>query len=157
MVLAFSYTAPILPHLYWPDIEVGEIADFTYDCYADVVAGGVIDPVISATFATNPSGAGEVVASDLTVTVVGKAVNVTVWLSDATVPGRTYIHRLTITTLQGRTLVFLIGQVVDPFLETVPIPPAPTPTFGTPIVWPAQPATNPFTVDFTVQFGAGGD
>lgn len=136
MVLAFGFVPPDLPHLYWPNIEVGETADFTYDCYADVVIDGVIDPVVAATFATNPSGTGEVVASDITVTVVGAAVNVTVWLSGATVAGRTYAHRLTITTGGGRTLVFLIGQVVEPVLETVPIPPAETPAFGTPVNWP---------------------
>lgn len=135
-VLAFGYTTPILPDLYWPNIEVGEHADFTYDAYADVVIGGIIDPVISASFATNPSGAGEIVASNLTVTVIGKSVNVTVWLSGATVPGRTYVHRLTITTLQGRTLVFLIGQVVDPVLAIPPVPPAPSPAFGTAVSWP---------------------
>lgn len=134
MVLAFGFTPPDLPDIYWPNLEVGETADFTYDAYADVVINGVIDPVVAATFATGPSG--EIVASRLTVTVVGAAVNVTVWLSGATVPGRTYVHRLTITTAAGRTLVFLIGQVVDPVLETVPIPPAATPAFGTPIVWP---------------------
>lgn len=136
-VLAFGFTPPDLPDLFWPNIEVGETADFTYDCYADVVIAGVVDPVVSATFATNPSGTGEVIASDLTVTVVGKSINVTVWLSGATVSGRTYIHRLTITTLQGRTLVFLIGQVVDPVLETIPVQPALIPAFGTAIAWPA--------------------
>lgn len=134
MVLAFGFTPPDLPDIYWPNLEVGETADFTYDAYADVVINGVIDPVVAATFAISPSG--EIVASRLTVTVVGAAVNVTVWLSGATIPGRTYVHRLTITTAAGRTLVFLIGQVVDPVLETVPIPPAATPAFGTPIVWP---------------------
>lgn len=134
MVLAFGFTPPDLPDIYWPNLELGETADFTYDAYADVVINGVIDPVVAATFATQPSG--EIVASRLTVTVVGAAVNVTVWLSGATIPGRTYVHRVTITTAAGRTLVFLIGQVVDPVLETVPIPPAATPAFGTPIVWP---------------------
>lgn len=153
-VLAFGFIPPVLPSLFWPDIQVWETADFTYDCYADVVIDGVIDPVVAASFAANPSGSGEVFASDLTVTQVGKAVNVTVWLSGANVPGRTYVYRLTIATAGGRTLVFLIGQVVGPVLESMPVPPAASPTFGTSIVWPAG-APDPFTVDFTAQFGAG--
>lgn len=123
---------PLIPDVFWPVKEPGETADFSYDATADITnADGTIDPITGVTFATEPSGTGEISSSRLT-----QATNiVTVWLASG-VPGRNYIHRLLITTAAGRTFEILIGQVCDATLATDPVPASPSPGFGPPISWP---------------------
>lgn len=133
--LGFNICMPDLPTEFWPEITLGETATFTYDATADVTNNGVVDPIVSATFATMPSGAGELVASSLTVASANGVWLLTVKLSGG-VAGRTYTHKLTFTTQGGQVLPILIGQVCNPVLAVPPIAPAPSPFFGTPTNWP---------------------
>lgn len=123
---------PTIPDIFWPVKEPSETADFSYDATADITnTGGFVDPITAVTFATEPSGSGEITYSQLT-----QSSNViTVWLASG-VPGRNYIHRLLITTAAGRTFEILIGQVCDATLATDPVPASPSPGFGAPISWP---------------------
>jgi hypothetical protein len=118
---------PTIPDVFWQTKEPTETADFSYDATADI-AGDIITAV---TFATEPSGTGEITYSRLT-----QAANIiTVWLASG-VPGRNYIHRLLITTAAGRTFEVLIGQICDATLAADPVPASPSPGFGAPISWP---------------------
>jgi hypothetical protein len=123
---------PSIPDVFWPVKEPDETADFSYDATKDITnADGTIDSITAVTFATEPSGTGEITYSRLT-----QAANIiTVWLASG-VPGRNYIHRLLITTAAGRTFEILIGQVCDATLAADPVPASPSPGFGAPISWP---------------------
>lgn len=119
---------PTIPDIFWPTKEPSETADFFYHATNDLDSA---DTITAVTFATEPSGAGEITYSKLT-----QSSNIiTVWLASG-VPGRNYIHRLLITTAAGRTFEILIGQVCDATLATDPVPASPSPGFGAPISWP---------------------
>lgn len=122
---------PQTPSIYFPNIEVGEYSSYTYDATAAVTFGGVVDPIVSLSISTKPSGAGEASVASLSLT--GNIV--TVWINGG-VPGRVYTHQLVLTTTASRVIPVLIGQVCDPVLETEPIPPAPVAGFGTPVTHP---------------------
>lgn len=134
--LAFGFKMPVIPNEFWPNIEIGETANFTYDATNDITANGVVDPILSASISIQPSGTGELIAQSLTVTVANARTYITAILSGATVAGRTYTHNIRFTTQGGITLPILIGQVCDPVLAQTPIPPPPNPGFGTPVTWP---------------------
>jgi hypothetical protein len=123
---------PSIPDMFWPVKVPDETVDFSYDATKDITnSDGTIDPIAGVTFATEPSGTGEITYSRLT-----QAANViTVWLASG-VPGRNYIHRLSFTTAAGRTFEILIGQVCDATLAVDPVPAPPSPGFGAPISWP---------------------
>jgi hypothetical protein len=119
---------PSIPGIFWPVKKPDETADFSYAATADLDSG---DTITAVTFATEPSGTGEITYSRLT-----QAANIiTVWIASG-VPGRNYIHRLLITTAAGRTFEILIGQVCDATLAADPVPASPSPGFGAPISWP---------------------
>lgn len=128
---------PDLPDGYWPNVEIGTVANYTYDATNDITTHGTVDPIVSASISTLPSGVGELSATALSV-VVGNDQHtyITAVLSGATVAGRTYIHNVSFTTASGLTLPVLIGQVCDPVLAQVPLSPSPTPGFGPPVLWP---------------------
>ncbi len=121
---------PLTPDIYFPNIEPGEYSSYTYDAAAAVTYGGVVDPIVAMSISTEPSGAGE--ASVASLSLYGNVV--TAWINGG-VAGRVYTHQLVLTTQAGRVIPVLIGQVCDPFLESIPIPPAPVPGFGSPVPW----------------------
>lgn len=122
---------PSIPDIFWPVKKPDETADFSYDATKDSTnADGTIDPITTVTFATKPSGTGEIINFQLT-----QAANViTVWLASG-VPGRNYVHRLLITTIVGRTFEIFIGQVCDATLASDPVPASPSPGFGAVVTW----------------------
>lgn len=122
---------PCEPKEWWPVKEPLEFADFSYDATNDITSGTVVDPIVAITFNFRPSGAGEIVASRLTLT--GNII--TVWLADG-MPGRVYLYQLEFTTVAGRTFQILIGQVCDPLLAGIQVPLPLVPGFGTPLTWP---------------------
>jgi hypothetical protein len=132
--LGFGVCMPDLPDEYWPNIQVGETADFSYDATADITANGGVDPIVSASIATKPSGTGELAPQAISVTSTNGDWLVTVKLSGG-VAGRDYIHQLILTTQGGDTLPILIGQVCSSVLAVPPVPPPPSPSFGTAVNW----------------------
>lgn len=129
-----AFTMPDLPSQYWPDAEVSGSGFFTFDATPTVTFNGVLDPVVAASISTRPSGSGELTPSSISVTSMGE-IYITVHLSGG-VSSRNYIHQLVITTQAGQIIPVLIGQVCDPVLAIPPVPPAPSPAFGTAVNWP---------------------
>lgn len=121
---------PLTPDVYFPNIEPSEYSSYTYDATAAVTYGGVVDPIVAMSVSTDPSGAGE--ASVASLSLYGSVV--TAWINGG-VAGRRYIHQLVLTTQSGRVIPILIGQVCDPLLEAMPVPPAPIAAFGAPVPW----------------------
>lgn len=95
---------------------------------------GLVDPLTSLELYVAPSGAGELVASRLTVDSTGFLV--TWWLADG-IAGRNYVINLLGTTEAGRIFQWDFGILISPLLATYPLPPAPNTGFGTPITWVA--------------------
>lgn len=124
---------PIVPSVFFPVKQPDEFANFVYDANPDVLncTGTAEDNIVAATFATMPSGAGEIVSSLLSVT----SNFITVWLASG-VSGRSYIHKVSFTLVSGVILEVFIGQVCNPLLAVSPVPPAPTPGFGPTLNWP---------------------
>lgn len=122
---------PVVPSEFWANKEPNEYANFVFDATDAITNEGVVDQIVGAAFATSPSGSGEITPSLLLVYVN----YVQVWLAGG-VPGRVYTHKLVLTLVSGVMLEIFIGQVCDPLLAVCPIPPAPTPGFGTTLTWP---------------------
>lgn len=138
---------PDIPSEFWPDVQVGETATFTYDATALVTdrVTGDVDPIVSAQISTMPSGTGELAPLSLTVALVGAVWLVTAEMSGG-VAGRDYINQIILTTEGGLVLPVLIGQVCSAVLRAFPdIPPPPSPFFGTPVTWTA-PSSVPYGI-----------
>jgi hypothetical protein len=129
-----AFTMPDLPSQYWPNAEVGGSGFYIFDATATVTFNGVLDPIVGASISTRPSGTGELAPSSVSVTTSDGEIYITVLLSGG-VASRNYIHQLVITTQSGQTIPVLIGQVCDPVLAIPPVPPAPSPAFGTAVAW----------------------
>jgi hypothetical protein len=133
MITAYG-AFPAAPALRWPADgplqQPGSYLDYTYLANAESRYG--TDPIIAASLAVQPSGAGEMVPAALT--VAGSVV--TVWM-DGGVAGRRYLVMLILTTLSGRVAEIPISLLVDPTLGVQPPPRAPSAGFGTPVVWAA--------------------
>lgn len=149
-----AFTMPVLPNQYWPNAEVGGAGFYIFDATPTVTFNGVLDPVIAASISTRPSGTGELTPGSISVTTFMEEIYITILLSGG-VASRNYIHQLILTTQSGQIIPVLIGQVCDAVLAIPPIPPAPSPWFGTSVAWPAL-DSGPFTPDFSAQFGSGG-
>lgn len=119
---------PDLPDVFLPRKESGTTSSYTYDATSDVTFSGIVDTIVSATFAASPGG--EIVPSMLSVS----GALVTVWLTGG-VAGRNYVESLFLTTLGGRTVEVLLGQVCDAVLSQTPLTPPANPGFGTAITW----------------------
>ena len=130
-MFAAEFALPATPDIYWPDITPGAGVDYAYDATDDVTISGATDPIVSATFATMPSGTGEAAATSL----AANGTMITAWLSGG-IPGRDYTHRLTFTTAGGRAYVKLIGQSCNAVLAANPVPAAVVAGFGTAMTWP---------------------
>ena len=128
----FLSFVPVEWSLVFPAKTPGSILNYTYNATPSVTnADGSVDTVVSSTIATSPSGAGEMYSVRLRVS----ANIVTVWMAGG-VPGRQYIHRLTLGTYSGATLEVFIGQLCDPLLAASPLPPPQSPYFGAYVTWP---------------------
>jgi hypothetical protein len=139
--LWFGAQMPVVPGVFFPVKDPDEFANFSYDATAAIGA----DTIVSATFASQPSGIGEIVPSLLSI----NGALVTVWLASG-VPGRVYIHRLLLTCDSGLVLEVYIGQVCNPLLAYFPIPPSSDPGFGLPITASAMPS-----LDFSTSLNSG--
>lgn len=117
---------PVVPDEFFPNKEPDENANFVFDANKSVGS----DSIVAASFATMPGG--EIIPSRLSVTQN----YVTVWLAGG-VPGRDYIHSLTMTLTSGNVLAIYIGQVCYPISAT-PVPVPQNPGFGHPVFWPLQ-------------------
>lgn len=122
---------PMPPEEFWAVKQPDEFANFVYDATDDITNSGIVDHIVAATIATQPSGAGEITSSLLSVHLN----YIQVWLAGG-VPGRVYTHKVTFTCQSGVILEVYIGQVCDPLLAASPIPPAPSPGFGPILNWP---------------------
>lgn len=148
-------TFPPAPMKWIPQVEPASFLDYTENV-ADAITNPftkTVDPLRSLSLTIQPSGAGELVASMLTVDPTGFLV--TWWLTGG-VPGREYLINLVGTTLAGRVYQWLFGVNVDPIFATNPIPPSPNPGFGPAITWFFAPAP-PFPAlffDNKLNFGA---
>lgn len=127
-------TMPAGPKYRWPTKEPDEDADWTYDATPNLThpRTGAVDSIVSATLAAQPSGAGELSVSRLSIDDTGHFI--TVWLSGG-VPGREYLVNIEIVTAGGRTYQIPIGIQVDPFFATWPLVPVPNPGYGTELTW----------------------
>ena len=115
---------------WWPPVLPGADLDYT-DTLDAIEAQG--DAVATASMAIEPSGTGERQPIDL-------AINGYLLTAQFTggVPGRVYRNQITITGISGRVWQWVISQMVSPAAALpplYPLPPAPTPGFGTPITW----------------------
>jgi hypothetical protein len=114
------------PSLWFPVLYPSdEYADFSYEASNDVAG----DSIVALTFRSTPGG--EVTAARLTLT----GTLVTVWLKGG-VPGRSYMHELTLSTAALRNLPVLLGQVCRPVLAACPAPPPLNPGWGATSNWP---------------------
>ena len=128
----------------YPAAPVGQLALKEPDAYLDYTASvqaaltdpntGAPDPLVSLTLAVAPSGAGEMVVSQLSVDHTGLLV--TFWLAGG-VAGRNYILNLVATTAAGRVYQWLLSVAIDATLASYPPPAPPSPGFGAAVLWPA--------------------
>lgn len=114
--------------LRWPTAQPGDDLDYSLDLTEPLC--DVHDSIASASLTTQPSGTGELQASNLS--VLGDVV--TVWLSGG-IPTRDYIIAFTIRGLSGRSWVELVDLNISPRLGEWPPPPAPDIGPGEPITW----------------------
>lgn len=133
--LGFNLTMPDLPNQFWPDAEVGGSAIYTFDATATITFNDVLDSLVAASLSTRPSGAGELTPQSISSAVISGQTYVSILFSGG-VAGRDYVHQLVLTTQSGQILPVIIGQVCDPVLAIPPVPPPPSPIFGTPVSWP---------------------
>lgn len=135
--LGFGYCMPDLPEQFWPDQQVGQDSVYEFNATATITDPdtGSLDPITGASIMTKPSGAGELTPTALSVVNAGGTWKVYATLRNG-YPSRTYIHQLTLTLQSGQVIPVLIGQVCDPVLFVPPLAPPPSPSFGTPVVWP---------------------
>jgi hypothetical protein len=124
-----QYNVPAYPQvLRWPVAEPDEVLDYSLDVSS--LLSDVGDTIASATLAVSPSGAGELVASALS--VLGGVI--TGWLGGG-VAGRRYVVRIQAVTNGARSFSRLVGLPIDPTLATCPLPAAPDLDFGPVITW----------------------
>lgn len=125
---------PAQPDVWFEVLEApAEYADFSYDASGFLVG---TDYITALSMVALPSGAGEVTLSRLTLSpnVNGLMSLITVWVTGG-IPGRTYLYQLNITTFAARINPVLIGHQANPVLAQCPLPPPPSPGFGTPVTW----------------------
>jgi hypothetical protein len=125
--------------------------DYSLDISADINAGG--DTVATAQASASPSGPGELVVADLTITQStvpipnSSATTIrwlaTVWLSGG-IAGRRYLVKIEATaavTPSGapapRKFEWLAQFSIGSTLASVPLPGVSNPGFGAPTLWPA--------------------
>lgn len=111
------------PPLSWPMAEPDDHLDYGLDVSAAI--SDASDTITSASACVAPSGVGEVVASNLSVSN-----NVITLYLTGGVAGRQYTVNLTANTAAGRTFVWYVYLPIDPTLASVPIPPPPSPYYG---------------------------
>ena len=145
---------PAGPRRQWPIKEPDEYADWTYDATKDITntRTGAVDPIVSATLAVRPSGAGEIVPSRLSIDDTGRFI--TVWFAGG-VPGRSYLVNIEVITAGGRTYQIPIGIECDPLFATWPLAPVPNPGYGTALTWTFGPSldfANPINSGFIPLF-----
>ena len=119
-------TMPLGPLNMWPTAQPGAFLDYA----ADVSALLNDETITAASLTVSPSGAGELIPAFLSVS--GCLVS---WWGWGGVPGRHYTVRIMLQTSAVRTIVFTVGLLIDPLLAPYPIPPAPVPGPGTPLIW----------------------
>ena len=112
----------------WPQAEPGDNLDYLVDLWP--LLGGMGDTLLSMSVSVRPSGAGELVVG--LIAVVGY--QAVVWLSGG-VAGRTYIVKIALGTVLGRSAVLLVNLPIDPALEELPVPVPPDWGFGPPTSW----------------------
>jgi hypothetical protein len=114
----------------WPLAPVGTSLDYSLSFAAALADTG--DAIATAALSVAPSGAGELLASDLCVT--GSLVTVTLAPS---FPGRDYLVMVRVTSNLGRVWDVLPQLTVSRVLGAYPPADAPTDGFGPAITWPA--------------------
>jgi hypothetical protein len=102
--------------------------DYSYDATIETQDGA--DPIVEASIAVQPSGAGDVSAHDFS--VAGSVL--TVWMRGG-VAGRRYRVRLEFATASGRAFERIIMLPIDPILATFPVPTVPSTAFSDPLTW----------------------
>lgn len=110
------------PAATWPVKPPDAFLDYTYNAIADLGT----DTLSSVTLSVAPSGAGEIVASQLAFS--GSLI--TAWFAGG-VPGRAYIVKIIGTCTTGRIFEWLVGVTVDPVLASYPLAAPPSAGFGT--------------------------
>lgn len=129
-----SESLSLLKPIYrWPMIEPGELADYTFDAVDDLTDPntGLLDPLLSVSITAQPSGAGELALSRVSVA----GTKITVWLT-AGVPGREYIVMMVGTTTGGRVYPWPIGILCNPFFAVFPQAAPPSLGPGPAATWP---------------------
>lgn len=130
-------TMPAGPRRRWPDKEPDDFTWWTYDATPDLTnpATREVDIIISAALNIKPSGAGEILASLLTVDATRRFV--TTWLAFG-VPGRPYTVNLVVGTQGGQIRQFPIGITCDPAYSVQWPSPPQSPGFGPLLTWAGQ-------------------
>lgn len=149
-----SYTSFAIPGApnWWPPKLPGATLDYTLDvsCAVDTT----VDIIQTVSAAIAPSGAGEMVGSNLT--IIGDTATMTMTGGQ---PGRIYSINMVFTMFDNRIFEFLVYQGVPPALRGYPPMPPPSPGFGTPLVWVAPPSfdfRNPNNSGYIALLGGHG-
>ena len=126
---------PCGPYLgaWWPEGQTLSSLDY----YADATAWLAGDTLTQVGVSAAPSGTGELSVNSVTVSgsIIGP-----IEMSGG-VPGRIYTVAIEIDTAAGRQDLWVIGLLINPILQSFPPVVAPSPEFGTQVVWPSSPPT----------------
>jgi hypothetical protein len=117
---------PWQQRLEWPTSEPDDSLDYAIDITAALADVG--DTLVSATAAVEPSGAGELIPSRISIS----GGIITLWLSNG-VAGRIYVIRITANTTASREFSFYVTLPISLNTALGLPPPPPVADFGTPI------------------------
>lgn len=119
-------TMPAGPGYWWPTAQPGAFLDYAVDVSA-LLDG---DTIIAASLEASPAGDGELIPAFLNVD--GCLVS---WWGWGGIAGKNYTVRIVLQTAGHRTIPVTIGLGIDRLLARHPLPPAPIPGFGRPLIW----------------------
>jgi hypothetical protein len=123
------------PAYQWPVTEPDTSRDYALN-YS--IALQPLDVPLEASLSVQPSGSGELQATNLR--VVGGLLT---WHGAGGIAGRNYIVKINIRTALPETLSFLIGLPIDDLLAIQPLPDPPNSGFGPIIEWMLSPPRVP--------------
>jgi hypothetical protein len=121
---------PDLPDHFWPEAQLGSALDYSWDTFRDLAP--IRDAIASVAVSIQPSGSGELAVTSVSVDRFLIMLNLS-----GGVAGRLYFIQITVSTLAGRTFVYVIGLQISPLLAVPPIEPPASPFMGAAFNWPS--------------------
>jgi len=118
-------------YLQWPIAEPDDDLDYYLNIGAPLAQYN--DSISLISVSVSPSGSGELQPTYLN-TSDSIQQTIELWLAGG-VPGRIYTVRVDVVTVENRTFSWLVNLPIDIQYAIPPIPLAPNPGFGPPLVW----------------------